>query len=100
MRKTNLRILKALYLEQTMDRLQLGCQTVSAVVIGSGICDGTIVVVVGSGIVSVSSDSNIPTQLSLKFTTFRCTMRYKRQLFRNIVRHFISCSGYITSTAH
>jgi hypothetical protein len=64
-----------LYLEQTMDKLQLECQSRSAIGIGSGICDGmevvlvvvvvVVVMVVGSGIVSGSSDSNTPTQLLL-----------------------------------
>ena len=48
--------------------------------IGSGICDGmeeVVVVVVGSGNVSGSSDGNVATQLLLKFTTVRCKMRWK-----------------------
>jgi len=57
-----------------MDRLQLFG---SALCIGSGICDGMVVVVVGRGSVSGSSDSNIPTQLLLKFTTVRCIIRWK-----------------------
>jgi hypothetical protein len=53
-----------LYLAQTMDKLQLGCQSSSAINIGSGIFDGMeVVVVVGSGSGSGSSDSNIYTQL-------------------------------------
>jgi hypothetical protein len=70
-----------LYLNQTMDKLQLGCQSGSALCIGSGICGGleeVVLVVVHSGSVSVSSDSNIPTQLLLQFTTLRCTKRCKR----------------------
>ena len=69
-----------LYLNQTMDKLQLGCQSSSGICFGSGICNGVevVVVVVGSDSVSGSSDSNIPTQLLLQFTTLRCTKRCKR----------------------
>ena len=62
-----------LYLNQTMDKLQLGCQSSGGICFGSGLCDGVeVVVVVGSDSVSGSSDSNIPTQLLLQFTTLRC----------------------------
>jgi hypothetical protein len=55
-----------LYLQQTMDKLQLGCQSNGAIGNGSGIFDGMeVVVAVGSVIVSGSSDSNIHTQLLL-----------------------------------
>jgi hypothetical protein len=54
-----------------MDRLHLFG---SALCIGSGICVGMVVVVVCRSSVSASSDSNIPTQLLLKFTTLRCIM--------------------------
>ena len=61
-----------------MDKLQLGCQSISAIGIGIGVCDSMeVVVVVGSGSVSGSSDSNIHTQLLLQFTTVVCTMRCK-----------------------
>ena len=65
-----------LYLNQTMDKLQLGCQSSGGICFGSGICNGVeVVVVVGTDSVSVSSDSNIPTQMLLQFTTLRCTTK-------------------------
>jgi hypothetical protein len=70
-------VLLKLYLNQTIDKFQLGCQCSG----GSGICDGVegvvVVVVVGSSSVSGDSDSNIHTQLLLKFTTIGCTLRCK-----------------------
>ena len=72
-------ILMKLYLNQTMDKLKLGCQSSGGICFGSGICNGVEVVgVVGSDSVSVSSDSIIPTQLLLQFTTLLCTKRRKR----------------------
>ena len=86
-----------------MDKLELGCQINSALCICSGICDGLEKVVVGldgSGSVSGSSRSNIHTQLLLNVTTIECTMRCKRHLFRNTVRHIISYALYTANTAH
>ena len=85
-----------------MDKLQLGCQGSSGIGFGYGICDGleVVVLVVGSGNDIGSSDSNIHTQLLLKFRTLRCTKRCKIYLFRNIVRHIISYALYIGNTAH
>jgi len=61
-----------------MGKLQLGCQTSSGIGIGSDICDGLEVVVVGldgSGSVSGSNHSNIHAQLLLKFRTVYCTVQ-------------------------